>query len=106
MVLPPPSSRKYWTRRGIAEWLVERLSEDPPTLVGIDHASVFPLRYSEAHHARANRLTGPPGRRPRTICPQLPLGRGPQRVRQQTEQRDLAFQGFEGDRNSLRRIQP
>ena len=22
-VLPPPSPRKYWTRRGIAEWLVE-----------------------------------------------------------------------------------
>ncbi len=36
-VIPPPSSRKYWTRRGIAEWLVERLSEDAPTLVGIDH---------------------------------------------------------------------
>ena len=27
-VLPPPSPRKYWTRRGIAEWLVERLAED------------------------------------------------------------------------------
>ena len=26
-VEPPPSPRKYWTRRGIAEWLVERLSE-------------------------------------------------------------------------------
>ena len=26
-VLPPPYPRKYWTRRGIAEWLVEpRLS--------------------------------------------------------------------------------
>ena len=22
-VLPPPSPRKYWTRRGVAEWLVE-----------------------------------------------------------------------------------
>ncbi len=49
-VLPPPSPRKYWTRRGIAEWLVERLSEDPPTLVGIDHGFSFPLRYFEAHH--------------------------------------------------------
>ena len=27
-VLPPPSPRKYWTRKGIAEWLVERLAED------------------------------------------------------------------------------
>jgi hypothetical protein len=32
-ILPPPSPRKYWTRRGIAEWLVERLAEGPPTLV-------------------------------------------------------------------------
>ena len=46
---PPPSPRKYWTRRGIAEWLVERLSEDRPTLVGIDHAFSFPLRYFEIH---------------------------------------------------------
>jgi hypothetical protein len=29
-VEPPPSPRKYWTRKGIAEWLVERLSEGPP----------------------------------------------------------------------------
>lgn len=48
-VPPPPSSRKYWTRRGIAEWLVERLAEDVPTLVGIDHGFSFPLRYFEAH---------------------------------------------------------
>jgi hypothetical protein len=25
-VPPPPGPRKYWTRRGIAEWLVERLA--------------------------------------------------------------------------------
>lgn len=31
---PPPSPRKYWTRRGLAEWVVERLAEDVPTLVG------------------------------------------------------------------------
>ena len=41
--------RKYWTRKGIAEWLVERLAEDAPTLVGIDHGFSFPLRYFEAH---------------------------------------------------------
>ena len=44
-VEPPPSPRKYWTRKGIAEWLVERLSEGPPTLVGIDHGFSFPLQY-------------------------------------------------------------
>jgi hypothetical protein len=49
-VLPPPSPRKYWTRRGIAEWLVERLSEDMPALVGIDHGFSFPMRYFEVHH--------------------------------------------------------
>ena len=48
-VQPPPSPRKYWTRRGIAEWLVERLTEDRPTLVGIDHGFSFPLRYFETH---------------------------------------------------------
>jgi hypothetical protein len=48
-VLPPPSPRKYWTRRGIAEWLVQKLTEDAPTLVGIDHGFSFPLRYFETH---------------------------------------------------------
>jgi len=49
-VLPPPSPRKYWTRRGIAEWLVETLRIGIPTLVGIDHGFSFPLRYFEVHH--------------------------------------------------------
>jgi hypothetical protein len=48
-VMPPPGPRKYWTRRGIAEWLVDRLAEDAPTLVGIDHGFSFPLRYFEVH---------------------------------------------------------
>jgi hypothetical protein len=48
-VLPPPSLKKYWTRRGIAEWLVDKLAEDKPTLVGIDHGFSFPLRYFERH---------------------------------------------------------
>ncbi len=48
-VPPPPSPRKYWTRRGIAEWLVERLQETAPTLVGIDHAFSFPMRYFEKY---------------------------------------------------------
>lgn len=49
-VQPPPSRRKYWTRRGIAQWLVEVLSAGPPSLVGIDHGFSFPLRYFEVHH--------------------------------------------------------
>ena len=47
--LPPPSPRKYWTRKGVTQWLVERLAEDAPTLVGIDHGFSFPLRYFEVH---------------------------------------------------------
>ncbi len=48
-VCPPPSPRKYWTRKGVAHWLIERLSGDTPTLVGIDHGFSFPLRYFEVH---------------------------------------------------------
>lgn len=51
-VSPPPSVRKYWTRKGIAEWLIERIGEDAPTLVGIDHGFSFPLRYFEVHHLK------------------------------------------------------
>ena len=49
-VQPQSSRRKYWTRRGIAERLVEQLAEMKATLVGIDHAFSFPLRYFEAHN--------------------------------------------------------
>jgi hypothetical protein len=48
-VPPPPSPRKYWTRKEIAAWLVETLNQDIPTLVGIDHGFSFPLRYFEVH---------------------------------------------------------
>jgi hypothetical protein len=49
-VQPPLTSRKYWTRRGIAEWLLKCLSEEQPTLVGINHGFSFPLRYFYEHH--------------------------------------------------------
>ena len=49
-VPPPPSPRRYWTRREVAEWLVERLSEKQATLVGIDHGFSFPLRYFDKYH--------------------------------------------------------
>jgi hypothetical protein len=49
-VQPPASPRKYWTRRGIAEWLVEQLKKNTITLIGIDHGFSFPLRYFEVHH--------------------------------------------------------
>ena len=49
-VLPPPGLRKYWTRRGVAQWLVERLGETQPILVGIDHGFSFPLQYFEQYN--------------------------------------------------------
>jgi hypothetical protein len=48
-IAAPPGRRRYWTRRGIAEWLVARLSAGPQTLVGIDHGFSFPLQYFEKH---------------------------------------------------------
>lgn len=53
-VLPPPSPRKYWSRRGVAQWLVERLSENTPTLVGIDHGFSFPLEYFKTHNLKSD----------------------------------------------------
>jgi hypothetical protein len=48
-VPPPPSPRRYWTRRGLAEWLASLLSGGEPVLVGIDHGFSFPLRYFQEH---------------------------------------------------------
>jgi hypothetical protein len=53
-VQPPPGPRKYWTRRGVAGWLVERLSESTPTLVGIDHAFSFPRTYFVTYRLQAD----------------------------------------------------
>jgi hypothetical protein len=41
-VPPPPSPCGYWTRRGLAEWPLQSIASDEPTLVGIDHAFSFP----------------------------------------------------------------
>jgi hypothetical protein len=41
----PKSAKRYWTRRGIAEWLREELATDVPTIVGIDHGFSFPIAY-------------------------------------------------------------
>ena len=48
-VTPARSPRWYWTRKAIAHWLVERLSEPPATVVGIDQGFSFPLRYFEKY---------------------------------------------------------
>ena len=48
-VQPPPSPRRYWTRRGLAEWLHEELDRDIPTVVGIDHGFSFPIEYFDKY---------------------------------------------------------
>ncbi len=48
-VPPPPSKKKYWTRRALADWLVQILAEETRAIVGIDHGFSFPLRYFEAY---------------------------------------------------------
>jgi len=48
-VVPPPSSKKYWTRRGLADWLIALVSDGIPTIIGIDHGFSFPMRYFEQH---------------------------------------------------------
>lgn len=53
-VQPPASPRKYWTRKGIAEWLVRQLANGPATLVGIDHGFSFPLLYFEKYRLPLN----------------------------------------------------
>ena len=51
-ILAPVSRRTYWSRRGVAERLIELLTEETPTLIGIDHGFSFPLRYFETHSRR------------------------------------------------------
>ena len=48
-VQPLPSTRRYWTRRGLVEWLCDRLSNEVPTIVGVDHAFSYPLAYFEKY---------------------------------------------------------
>jgi hypothetical protein len=48
-IQPPPSPRKYWTRRGLAEWIIETLRDAAPTIIGIDHAFSFPAAYFEKY---------------------------------------------------------
>ncbi|MET0091449.1 MAG: hypothetical protein ABW068_15770 [Candidatus Thiodiazotropha sp.] len=48
-VLPPAGRSRYWTRRGLAQWLELQLNETLPTLVGIDHSFSFPGCYFERY---------------------------------------------------------
>lgn len=48
-VLPPPGSKNYWTRRGLANWLAGELGGGVAMIVGIDHAFSFPMRCFERY---------------------------------------------------------
>lgn len=48
-VPPPPSLKKYWTRRVLAAWLVDQLNKPVPMLVGLDHGFSFPIQYFERY---------------------------------------------------------
>ena len=46
---PKANSPQHWSRRSLAYWLIEILSNGGPTLVGIDHGFSFPMAYLEAY---------------------------------------------------------
>jgi hypothetical protein len=48
-ILPPAGPKRYWTRQGVAHWLLEQLSQSEPIIVGIDHGFSFPMRYFQQH---------------------------------------------------------
>jgi len=51
-VRPQPARR--WSRRALAEWLIVELPVGGRTLVGIDHAFSFPLRYFDKYGLERN----------------------------------------------------
>lgn len=48
-VPPPAGPKRYWSRRGLAEWIIEQVLRPKPCIIGIDHAFSFPLKYFEKH---------------------------------------------------------
>lgn len=50
----PHGNAKYWSRKGLARWLCNRLQENVPTIVGIDHSFSFPATYFEKYHLPKN----------------------------------------------------
>lgn len=41
-----------WSRRDLAEWLLEKITGGEPAIVGIDHAFSFPQSYMDRHNLR------------------------------------------------------
>jgi hypothetical protein len=42
-----------WSRRDLAEWLLERITSKEPAVVGIDHAFSFPQSYMDRNNLRS-----------------------------------------------------
>jgi Peptidase family S41 len=51
-VTPSSSAGKYWSRRGVANWLREQLLGEDAVMVGIDHGFSLPLTYFKRHGLR------------------------------------------------------
>ncbi len=43
------SAEGRWSRRDLAEWLLEQLAGEEPVIVGLDHAFSFPQSYMDRH---------------------------------------------------------
>lgn len=48
-ISPIEGKKKYWSRKGVANWLMEYLKENHSTVIGIDHGFSFPLAYFEKY---------------------------------------------------------
>jgi len=54
---PTADGRRHWSRRSLAEWLLDMLDDEVPVLVGIDHGFAFPIAW-HAEHAVAGGWDG------------------------------------------------
>ncbi|MDR9433402.1 MAG: hypothetical protein RI539_05300 [Spiribacter sp.] len=48
-ITPDATGKRHWSRRGLARWIDKQLSDPRPTIIGLDHAFSFPLRYFHTH---------------------------------------------------------
>lgn len=49
----PEDAKGFWSRRELAEWLLDKLGGKEPIVVGIDHAFSFPQSYMERHELKS-----------------------------------------------------
>ncbi len=48
-VRPATKRPQHWTRRGVAEWVLQQILTEGPCLIGIDHGFSFPASYFERY---------------------------------------------------------